>query len=318
MWSNGMIRCIGRRWYSLQNSSAVAATAKAVHQLTVKDIMAKYHRRNPISMVTAYDYITASWAQNANSDMILVGDSVAMCSLGYESTTQLSLDEFQYHVGAVCRAPGPAFVVVDMPFGSFERSISDGIGNAFQLLHLNPKVQAVKVECGLSQDDYSLEYIKELVRRGISVIGHIGLTPQRVHSLGGYKAQGGQQSTDAVALYNVSQTLQQIGCFGIVLECIPHKISSVITDKLHIPTIGIGAGPDTSGQVLVQSDVLGMLPGHKPKFVKMFADFKKDAVSALSQYVQEVHDKSFPHIGHHTFKVNDEVYQDFISKIDTE
>ncbi|CDO95184.1 unnamed protein product [Kluyveromyces dobzhanskii CBS 2104] len=312
-----MIRIIGRRCYSLHNAPVAAAAAKAAQQLTVRDIMAKYHNGSPISMVTAYDYITARWAQEADSDMILVGDSVAMCSLGYESTTQLSLAEFQYHVGAVCRASGSAFVVADMPFGSFEKSIPDGIDNAFQLMHLNPRVQAVKVECGLSEDDYSLEYIRELLRRGIQVVGHIGLTPQRVHSLGGYRVQGNKQSSDAVALYNVSQTLQRLGCFSIVLECIPHKISSVITDKLHIPTIGIGAGPGTSGQVLVQSDILGMLPVHKPKFVKAYADLRTSAVSALSQYVQEVHAKSFPQTGQHTFKVNDEVYDDFISHITT-
>ena len=313
--SLNMFRLISRRCYSVHGAPA-KASASAVRQLTVKDIIDKYHNGSPISMVTAYDYITASWAQKANADMILVGDSVAMCSLGYESTTQLSLEEFKYHVASVCRAPGNAFVVVDMPFGSFEKSIPSGIENAFQLLHLNPRVQAVKVECGLAKNDYSLDYMRELIRRGIPVVGHIGLTPQRVHSLGGYKVQGNQQTADAIALYDVSQRLQEMGCFALVLECIPHKITSVISKKLQIPTIGIGAGPGTSGQVLVQSDLLGMLKGHVPKFVKTYANLQIDAVSALNQYVKEVQDKSFPKVGEHTFRVSDEVYQDFVSKVD--
>ena len=185
---------LARRFYSLQNSTNIK-------QLTIQDIYAKYRAGTPISMITAYDYITSYWAHAAGADMVLVGDSVAMCSLGYQSTTDMKLDEFKYHVSSVCRAPGSGFTVVDIPFGSFEKSIESGVQSAIELMQLNNKVQAIKIECGTNQNDYALEYIYELVRRGIPVMGHIGLTPQRSHSLSGYKVQGNKESSDALALY---------------------------------------------------------------------------------------------------------------------
>lgn len=296
-----------RRTYSLQTP---------VRQLTINDIYERYHSKTPLSMITAYDYITSYWAQQAGADMVLVGDSLAMCSLGYKSTTDLGFDEFRYHVKSVCRAPGNSFVVVDMPFGSFEKSLSDGVANAIKLMQASHRVQAIKVECSTKDDDYSFDFISELIRRGIPVVGHIGLTPQRVHSLGGYKVQGTKDSSEALALYNTGIRLQEMGCISIVLECMPHKLSTVLTEKLHIPTIGIGAGPSTSGQVLVQSDMLGMMPGHVPKFVQNYADLKSNAIESLSKYVQDVKNSDFPEMSKHAFKLNEGIYQDFLSKMD--
>lgn len=253
--------------------------------------------------------------------MILVGDSLAMCSLGYSSTTDIGLDEFKYHVKSVCRAQGSAFIVVDMPFGSFESSLEKGIETAISLMKLSSKVGAVKLEVGSSQSqgkltDYSLRLAEELCTRGIPVMGHVGLTPQRVHALSGYKVQGNKSSADSLAIFETAQELQRIGCFSIVLECVPHKISQYITSHLKVPTIGIGAGNGTSGQVLVQSDMLGMLSGQVPKFVHKYGNFHKSSVEHIRDYIKDVTERRFPDNSIEGFKVKDEVWVDFIERVE--
>ncbi|SCU94736.1 LANO_0E07910g1_1 [Lachancea nothofagi CBS 11611] len=287
---------------------------------TISDLYAKYMAKEPITMITAYDFITASWAQEANCDVILVGDSLAMCALGYESTTEIGLDEFRYHVQAVCRSRGPAFVMVDMPFGTFESSIEKGVETAISLMKCSPRVGGVKIEVGTPQgdsceQDYSLKLATELCSRGIPVMGHIGLTPQRMHALSGFKVQGSKSAKDAVGIYRTAQNLQDAGCFSVLLECVPHKVSNFIAEKLHIPTIGIGAGAGVSGQVLVQSDVLGMMPGKVPKLAQKFGDLHAQSVGMIQQYTNDVTAQSFPNNDKNGFKIKEDIWYEFLERL---
>ena len=271
--------------------------------------------------MTAYDYISASWAQEANCDVVLVGDSLAMCALGYQSTTEISLQEFQFHVQAVCRAPGNAFVVADMPFGSFEPSIEKGVETAISLMKCSPKVGALKLEVGSPtspslKQDYSFELAAALCSRGIPVIGHVGLTPQRVHSLGGYKVQGSKSALQAASIFRTAQALERVGCFSILLECVPHKVSKFITDNLNIPTIGIGAGEGVSGQVLVQSDILGMMPGKVPKLAHKYGDLHSQGVGIIKKYVNDVTTHKFPEDNTHGFKIKEDTWREFLDMVE--
>ncbi|CCC68276.1 hypothetical protein NCAS_0B01920 [Naumovozyma castellii] len=283
--------------------------------ITIPDIHSKYAKGVPITMCTAYDYITATWAQRAHSDMILVGDSLAMTSLGYPSTTTISLQEFQYHVKSVCRSQGTSLIVADMPFGSFEKSIPYAIGNAIDMMKLDENVTSVKLEVGLhTKDHYTPQLIKELSARGIPVMGHIGLTPQRAHSLGGFKVQANKDMNDVKELLETAKLLQSVGCWSMVLECVPHKVATWIQSQLRIPVIGIGAGNGTAGQVLVVSDLLGMLGTSVPKFVKQYESLEEKAVKAIEDYRTGVAEKTFPENSIHTFKIKEEQWQDFLKQ----
>ncbi|SCV02993.1 LAME_0H06854g1_1 [Lachancea meyersii CBS 8951] len=287
---------------------------------TIADLYAKYNAQQPITMVTAYDFVTANWAQAAECDVILVGDSLATCALGYESTNQIGLEEFRYHVQAVCRSPGPAFVMVDMPFGSFESSIQQGVETAIAFMKGSPRVGAVKIEVGsassaFQEQDYSLKLAAELCSRGIPVMGHVGLTPQRAHSLSGFKVQGSKSAEDAAAIYHTAQQLQNVGCFSVLLECVPHKVSSYITEKLSVPTIGIGAGLGVSGQVLVQSDVLGMAPHTVPKLARKYGDLHSQSVGLIRQYANDVTARTFPDNSKNGFKIKDVVWAEFLERV---
>ncbi|CUS23941.1 LAQU0S12e03488g1_1 [Lachancea quebecensis] len=292
-----------------------------VRSKTLTDVLSKHASREPISVITAYDYISGSWAQAANCDVILVGDSLAMCALGYESTTEISLEEFRFHVQSVCRSPGEAFIVVDIPFGSFESSIEKGVETAISLMRCSPKVGALKLEVGSHKPgaynpDYSLKLAAELCSRGIPVMGHIGLTPQRVHSLGGYKVQGNRSAQQAAAIFETARELQKLGCFSLLVECVPHKVSQYITETLNIPTIGIGAGSGTSGQVLVQSDILGMLPGRIPKLAQKYTDLHTQSVDALKHYVSDVTMHKFPENDKNGFKIKEDVWREFLEIVE--
>lgn len=303
------------RFYSSQGPK------KLPPQYSILDIKKKYSQGIPLSMVTAYDYISASWVNKAQCDLLLIGDSLAMTSLGYSSTTELPLDEFKYHVKSVCRnQDGPALVVCDMPFGSFEAGISQGISNAIDLMKLSPRVTSLKVEVGpLAQDQYTVEFVKQLCSRGFPVMAHIGLTPQRANSLGGFKVQGNKDPMNAVELYKTAKKLQEIGCWSTVLEAVPHKVATYITQRLSIPTIGIGAGDGTSGQVLVLSDMLGLQPTeHLPKFVKKYDSIVDQVNTSLEQYKNDVEARKFPETGVHTFKIKDDVYDEFVQIIEKE
>lgn len=299
------LRGCGKLWYSSHSNVSKVNTILSIHDKYIKGI--------PLTMSTAYDYITANWVHESNCDMILVGDSLAMTALGYDSTTDLPFEEFKYHVKSVCRSEGPAMIIADMPFGSFEASQQIGISNAIDIMKLSSKVTSLKFEVGLhTKDEYTINLIKQICSRGIPVVGHIGLTPQKVHSLGGYKVQGNKTLQEAKEMCETALMLQQAGCWALVLECVPHKIANYITGRLDIPTIGIGAGNGTSGQVLVASDLLGMTEGYVPKFVHQYAHLQSKAVAALSQYNVDVRERRFPDQGAHTFKVKEELWKTFM------
>ena len=313
--SRQLYRCYSSHPQVSKPSGSQAPTPKK--RLTIPDIHAKYHRGIPLTMCTAYDYITATWVQNAQCDMLLVGDSLSMTSLGYPSTIELPFDEFKYHVRSVARASaattGTALIVVDMPFGTFEAGMETGLANAIELMKLSSSVTSVKVEVGPhSKDTYTLDFIRMLSSRGIPVMGHIGLTPQRANSLGGFKVQANKNAQDIVELFETAKKLQEAGCWSYVIECVPHKVASYITSHLSIPSIGIGAGNGTSGQVLVISDLLGMQGPNVPKFVKQYANISELAQQSLEAYNRDVLDGSFPQEPTHTFKIKDDTWNEFL------
>jgi 3-methyl-2-oxobutanoate hydroxymethyltransferase len=246
----------------------------------------------PIVMVTAYDYPSASVAEAAGVDIVLVGDSAANVVLGYPGTEMVTLEEMLVLGKAVRRGLKTPLMVGDMPMGSYEASDELAILNAQRLVK-ETGCQVVKLEAG----GISAERAKAIVNSGIPVMGHIGLTPQTATALGGYKAQG-KTASAAIRLYEDAVALQAAGCFSIVLEAVPAAITDALVAKLEIPTIGIGAGPSTAGQVLVFHDLLGITTGHVAKFVKRYADVHDSMVAAVSQYGDEVRSRHFPEPDH--------------------
>lgn len=241
-----------------------------------------------ISMVTAYDYPFAKLLDEAGVESILVGDSMSMVVQGHDSTLPVTLDEMIYHAEMVGRAVEHALVIVDMPFPSFHLGVHKAIENAGRIMK-ESRCQAVKLESGVEQ----AETIAALVSAGIPVMAHCGLRPQSVHTLGGYRVQ-----RQADALMADARAAEDAGAFAIVLECIPRTIARDITAKIKIPTIGIGAGPDCDGQVLVLHDLLGITTGYVPKFVKPFANLKEEITRAVTSYRDEVRAGKFPDAKH--------------------
>jgi 3-methyl-2-oxobutanoate hydroxymethyltransferase len=241
----------------------------------------------PLVMVTAYDAPTARIADDAGVDIILVGDSVAMVVLGYEDTLQVTVADMAHHVGAVARARPQALVVADMPWLSYHLSVEDAVRNAAVLVRSG--AAAVKLEGGRAR----VPVVEALVDAQIPVMGHLGLTPQSVHAMGGYKVQG-QQVDTAAALVDDARALAGAGCFAIVLECVPREVARLVTAEVPVPTIGIGAGPDCDGQVLVLHDLLGLEDRILPKFVRRYGNAKADAVASVSAYAVDVRARAFP------------------------
>ncbi|MEG6584588.1 3-methyl-2-oxobutanoate hydroxymethyltransferase [Dendrosporobacter sp. 1207_IL3150] len=239
-------------------------------------------------MVTAYDYTFASMVEKTPIEMILVGDSLGMVVLGYDSTVPVTMEDIIHHTKPVVRGAKNTFVVADMPFGSYNVSVSEAIRNANRLIK-EGGADAVKLEGGSNV----LEIVSEMVKGGIPVVGHIGLTPQTAAQLGGFKVQG-KDAEIARKLVEDAMQLEQAGAFAIVLECVVSPIAQLITEKVAIPTIGIGAGPYCDAQVLVMQDLLGMYDKFTPKFVKKYAQLNGQIVDALNEYAKEVSDGSFP------------------------
>ena len=264
-----------------------------MHQkkLTIPDIR---NRKNgiPISAITAYDYPLAKMADAAGIDIALVGDSLGMVVLGYPDTVSVTMEEMLHHAKAVVRGIEHALVVVDMPFGSYNSSIPQVIGNANRLLK-EGRVDAVKVEGGVIM----APTVAAMVRAGIPVQGHVGLTPQTATSLGGFKVQG-KTAGAGRQLVDDARALEDAGCFSIVLEAIPAPLAEHITKAVAIPTIGIGAGPGCDGQVLVIHDLIGLYDRFIPKFVKQYARVNEQVVAALTQYKAEVESRAFPDEAH--------------------
>ena len=260
-------------------------------KLTIPDIR---NRKNatPIAEVTAYDYPWARLADQAGMDIVLVGDSLGMVVLGYTDTVSVTMEEMIHHTKAVVRGVEHALVVTDMPFGSCSSSIPAAIDNAVRILK-EGRADAVKVEGGVTM----AKTVAAMVAAGIPVQGHIGLTPQTATSLGGFKVQG-KSAQAAHQLIDDALALEAAGCFSIVLEAIPAPLAEHITSRLAIPTIGIGAGPDCDGQVLVIHDLVGLYDRFTPKFVKQYARINEPVGEALRQYREEVQNRTFPTAAH--------------------
>ena len=256
-------------------------------RVTVPDVMAAKGRRK-LSMLTAYDYPTALLVDRSGMDMILVGDSLAMVVLGHEDTLSVGMTEMLHHTRAVARAVERALVIGDMPFMSYQVSIEQAVLNAGRFLQ-EGRAQAIKLEGGARV----VPQARAMVAAGIPVQGHLGLTPQSAAQMGGFKVQG-KSAEAAKILIEDAQALSEAGCFSIVLEAIPAPIAARITASVPIPTIGIGAGPDCDGQVLVIHDVLGLFERFRPRFVKQYAQLGQEMLKALTQYREEVEQGLFP------------------------
>ena len=242
-----------------------------------------------IAVLTAYDFLFARLLERAGIDLILIGDSLGQVVLGYDSTIPVTLDEMIHHARAVRRGAPRSFLVLDMPFMSFQLSPEEALRNAGRVVK-ETGVEAVKVEGG---DRHALEVVRRIVAAGIPVMGHIGLRPQSVHALGGYRVQG-RSREGAIRLAEEARALEEAGCFSIVLELIPAPLAGEITQSLEIPTIGIGAGPECDGQVLVLHDALGMNPGFSPRFLKRFAELHDSAAKGIGTYIREVREGRYP------------------------
>ncbi|MCU1455384.1 MAG: ketopantoate hydroxymethyltransferase [Acidimicrobiales bacterium] len=245
------------------------------------------HGSDPLVMVTAYDAPGARIVDEAGVDLIHVGDSLAMVVLGYDDTLQVTTEQIAHHVGAVARAKPAALVVADLPWMSYHVSAADTVRNAASLIRAGAK--AVKLEGGRKR----LPMIEAIIDAEIPVMGHLGLTPQSVHAMGGFKVQG-KDSRAAGLLVEDAKALAHAGCFAIVLEGVPSEVARIVTDAVDVPTIGIGAGPDCDGQVLVYHDLLGIEDRLAPKFVRRYADQKRDAVAAVASYADDVRQGRFP------------------------
>jgi 3-methyl-2-oxobutanoate hydroxymethyltransferase len=267
-------------------------------KITVKDILALKNKRK-IAMLTAYDYPLAYLMDKAGIDMILVGDSLANVVLGLESTTQVGMPEMLHHAKAVTRAVKHALVVGDMPYSSYQIDPQESVNNARKFIE-EAKCNAIKLEWFQE----CLTVTKKIVEAGIPVMGHIGLTPQTADKLGGFKVQG-KDAQAAQRLIEEAVALQELGCFSIVLECVPDKIAQIITQKLRIPTIGIGAGKFCDGQVLVVHDLLGLFERYRPKFVKQYLNLSEHIQKAFNGYIQEVREGEFPG-PEHSFSIKEE------------
>jgi 3-methyl-2-oxobutanoate hydroxymethyltransferase len=246
----------------------------------------------PIVMVTAYDYPSARVAEEAGVDIVLVGDTAAMVVLGYPGTEQVSMDEMVMLGRAVRRGLKSPLMVGDMPMGSYEASNELAVQSAQRLVK-ETGCQVVKLEAGGA----SVERARAIVRAGIPVMGHVGLTPQTATALGGYKTQG-KTVEGAIRLCEDALALQSVGCFAIVFEAVPAAVTEAIVERLEVPTIGIGAGPATAGQVLVYHDLLGITTGRTPKFVKRYAEIHNEMVAGVGRYAAEVRSGHFPEADH--------------------
>ncbi|MCK9995349.1 MAG: 3-methyl-2-oxobutanoate hydroxymethyltransferase, partial [Candidatus Krumholzibacteria bacterium] len=260
--------------------------------LTMSVFARRKKQGKKIVLLTAYDLTSALIASAGGVDAILVGDSVGMVVLGHENTLPVTIEDMVHHCKAVCRAKPGVPVIADMPYGSFHVSAAETVRHGLRLVK-EAGVSAVKVEGGRNR----AEAIKALLDAEIPVMGHLGLTPQSVNRFGGYRVQGRGKEA-AAALLDEARFLEEIGCFAMVLECVPSGVGEKISSRLSIPTIGIGAGPGCDGQVLVIHDMLGLFTGLKPKFVKRYAELGAAAVQAVESYTAEVRDGSFPSTEH--------------------
>ncbi len=257
--------------------------------ITIPSLQSKKENNEKIVALTAYDFPMAKIVDEAGIDLILVGDSLGMVVLGYESTIPVTMEEMIHHTKPVVRATKRALVVGDMPYFSFHLSIEESVFNASRFLK-EAGAKAVKIE-GASRK--RLRLIETMVEAEIPVMGHIGLTPQSIYHLGQYRVRG-KEIEEAKRLVSAAKYVERAGAFSVVLECVPAEVAQIITEKLKIPTIGIGAGPDCDGQILVFHDLVGLSDGHIPKFVKKYLDLNQTIAEALKNYIEDVKKGDFP------------------------
>jgi len=282
-----------------QDSAYGGAAPVLPRKLTVPDVVAMKRDGKRITMMTAYDAAFARLVDKAGIDVLLVGDSAGMVVLGHPNTVPVTMDDMVRMAAAVSRGTTRPVLVGDMPFGSYQTGTQDALRNAARFLK-EAGMDAVKIEGGHE----TVDTVRALVENGISVMAHVGLTPQRVAMLGGFKTQA-RSARAARRLIDDAVALEDAGAFSIVLESIPSPVAAIVTDRLSIPTIGIGAGPDCDGQVLVLHDVLGLYGDFKPKFAKRYADIGTQVVDALRTFDEEVRAGTFPD-AEHSFTMKDE------------
>ncbi|KAF2739700.1 hypothetical protein EJ04DRAFT_508559 [Polyplosphaeria fusca] len=276
------------RWSS--HSPLGASPTNARKPVTINTLQNLYRKDEPITMITAHDFPSAHVADHAGMDMILVGDSLAMVALGMEDTSEVLLDEMLLHCRSVARATKAAFTVGDLPMGSYEVAPEQALESAIRIIK-EGRVKSVKLEGGREM----APTIAKITSAGIPVLAHIGLTPQRQNALGGFRVQG-KNTSAALKLLDDALAVQEAGAFGVVLEAVPAEVASLVTKKLAIPTIGIGAGNGCSGQVLVQVDMSGSFPPGRflPKFVKKYGDVWTESMNAITSYRTEVKSRAYP------------------------
>jgi len=285
-----------------------APTHVARKKITTHTFQIKKKKRQPISMLTAYDYPTALAMDQAGIDSILVGDSLGMVVLGYENTLPVTMDDMLHHCKAVSRGAKSALLIGDMPFMSYQLSPQEALRNAGRFLQ-EAGMDAIKLEGGRER----LDAIRLIVSAGIPVMGHLGLTPQSVHQLGGFRPQG-KLAPVAKEILEDAHLLQKAGCFSLVLESIPAKLASYISEQLDIPTIGIGAGAGCDGQILVTHDMLGLFDRFTPRFVKKYADLHGDLQRAFGDYIAEIENREFP-AEEHTVEMKEEEWEAFLESL---
>ncbi|MCQ3937666.1 MAG: 3-methyl-2-oxobutanoate hydroxymethyltransferase [Chloroflexi bacterium] len=287
------------------STTTISTSTSQRKKVTTLTFRQKKERGEPITMLTAYDYPTALAMDKAGVDAILVGDSLAMVVLGYENTLPVTMEEMLHHARAVARGAKSSLLIGDMPFMSYQVSVDEAVRNAGRFLQQGG-MDAVKLEGGRERADA----VRAIVGAGIPVMGHLGLTPQSVNQLGGFRAQG-KTASAAKRLLEDAKILEEAGAFSLVLESVPARLAEVISKQISIPTIGIGAGAGCDGQVLVTHDLLGLFDRFTPKFVKKYANLHEVMKQAFVEYIDDVETKRFP-AEEHTVEMSDEEWNEFL------
>lgn len=288
---------------------SVSNSTQERKKVTTLNLLRKKAQKQPVTMLTAYDYATALAIDRAGIDTILVGDSLGMVVLGYENTLPVTMEDMIHHCQAVARGANYALLIGDMPFMSYQASVNTAVRNAGRFLK-EGGMDAVKLEGGRER----LPAIKAIISAGIPVQGHLGLTPQSVHLLGGFRAQG-KTAAAARKLIEDAHALQEAGCFSIVLETIPARLARLLSERLEIPTIGIGAGVGCDGQVLVTHDLLGLFDRFTPRFVKKYADLHTEMAQAFVAYKADIESSTFP-AEEHSIEMPEEEWEEFLEGLE--
>ncbi|KAF2449364.1 hypothetical protein P171DRAFT_351203 [Karstenula rhodostoma CBS 690.94] len=297
------------RWSS--HSPLGTPPANARKPVTINTLQSLYRKNEPITMITAHDFPSAHVADHAGMDMVLVGDSLAMVALGMEDTSEVLMEEMLLHCRSVARATKGAFTVGDLPMGTYEISPEQALASAIRMVK-EGRVKSVKLEGGKEM----APTISKITSAGIPVLAHVGLTPQRQNALGGFRVQG-KSTASALNLLEDAKAVQEAGAYAVVLEAVPAEVAALVTRKLSIPTIGIGAGNGCSGQVLVQVDMMGNFPPGRflPKFVKQYGNVWAETMRAMQEYKAEVKSRAYP-APEHTYPMSQEVFSEFERQIE--